>query len=74
MSAPKGFAHEVKAYAAEQGLGGFGTRGRVSASTIEAFLVAHPERVKALAVEAGTVKPKGRVTPEVIKATAKSLR
>lgn len=74
MSAPKGFAHEVKEYAAEVGLGGFGKRGRVAAATIEAFLVAHPERVKPLAVERGLVKPKGRVTPEVITAVAKSLR
>jgi len=74
MSAPKGFAHEVKTFAAEKGLGGFGSRGRVSASTIEAFLTANPERVKALAVSVGTVKPKGRVTPAVITATAKALR
>ena len=44
---------EIKAKAAELGLGGFGSRGRVSAATIAEVLTAEPKMLKTVAHDLG---------------------
>lgn len=55
----------VRQWAREQGIeSGFGTRGRLSASVLAAFLTANPKTARALAAERGVSlsSRKGRVS------------
>lgn len=54
---------DVRKYAADNGLPGAGSRGRMSRSLFVAYLAAHPKTARAIAAEVGVaLKPRARLT------------